>query len=58
MTRFKVGDEVFGASGLKEAGAIAEALVAEEKGVFPSHAPSRSSKPPPCLLSPRQPGPY
>jgi NADPH:quinone reductase-like Zn-dependent oxidoreductase len=35
VTRFNVGDEVFGASGLKEAGAIAEALVAEEKGVFP-----------------------
>lgn len=27
MTRFKVGDEVFGATGLKEAGTFAEALV-------------------------------
>ena len=34
VTRFKVGDEVFGASGLKEAGAFAEALVAEENTVF------------------------
>ena len=34
MTRFKVGDEVFGATGLKEAGTFAEALVTEEKTVF------------------------
>ncbi len=34
VTRFKAGDEVFGATGLKEAGAFAEALVAEEKTVF------------------------
>jgi NADPH:quinone reductase-like Zn-dependent oxidoreductase len=34
VTRFKVGDEVFGAMGLKEAGAFAEALIADEKGVF------------------------
>ena len=29
-TRFKVGDEVFGAVGLKEAGTFAEALVTDE----------------------------
>lgn len=34
VTRFKVGDEVFGATGLKEAGTFAEALVADEKTVF------------------------
>jgi NADPH:quinone reductase-like Zn-dependent oxidoreductase len=34
VTRFKVGDEVFGATGLKESGTFAEALVAEEKTVF------------------------
>lgn len=34
VTRFKVGDEVFGATGLKESGAFAEALVTEEKTVF------------------------
>ncbi len=34
VTRFKVGDEVFGAAGLKESGTFAEALVAEEKTVF------------------------
>ena len=33
-TRFKVGDEVFGATGLKESGTFAEALVADEKTVF------------------------
>ena len=35
VTRFKVGDEVFGAMGLKEAGSFAEALVTDEKLVFP-----------------------
>ena len=35
VTRFKVGDEVFGATDLKESGAFAEALIAEEKAVFP-----------------------
>ena len=35
VTRFKVGDEVFGAMGLKEAGTFAEALVTEEKLVYP-----------------------
>jgi len=34
VTRFKVGDEVFGATRLKESGAFAEALVAEERTVF------------------------
>lgn len=34
VTRFKAGDEVFGATGLKEAGAFAEALLSEEKTVF------------------------
>ena len=34
VTRFKVGDEVFGATGLKESGTFAEALVADEKTVF------------------------
>ena len=34
VTRFKVGDEVFGATGLKESGTFAEALVTEEKTVF------------------------
>jgi NADPH:quinone reductase-like Zn-dependent oxidoreductase len=34
VTRFKIGDEVFGATGLKESGAFAEALVTEEKTVF------------------------
>jgi NADPH:quinone reductase-like Zn-dependent oxidoreductase len=34
VTRFKVGDEVFGATGLKEAGTFAEALVTEDKTVF------------------------
>ena len=33
-TRFKVGDEVFGATGLKESGAFAEALVIDEKTVL------------------------
>ncbi|WP_422927481.1 NADP-dependent oxidoreductase [Singulisphaera sp. PoT] len=33
-TRFKIGDEVFGATGLKESGTFAEALVTEEKTVF------------------------
>ena len=33
-TRFKVGDEVFGATGLKESGTFAEALVTEDKTVF------------------------
>ncbi len=31
VTRLQVGDEVFGATGMKEAGAFAETLVAEEK---------------------------
>lgn len=35
VKRFKVGDEVFGAVGLKEAGTFAEALVTKEKLVFP-----------------------
>ncbi len=34
VTRFKAGDEVFGATGLKESGAFAEALVTEDKTVF------------------------
>ncbi len=34
VTRFKIGDSVFGATGLKESGAFAEALVADEKNVF------------------------
>ncbi|WP_114226948.1 MULTISPECIES: NADP-dependent oxidoreductase [Sphingomonas] len=34
VTRLKVGDEVFGATDLKEAGAFAEALVTDEKNVF------------------------
>lgn len=34
VTRFKVGDEVFGATGLKESGTFAEALVADEKTVL------------------------
>ncbi len=34
VTRLKVGDEVFGAAGIKESGAFAEALVADEKTVF------------------------
>ena len=34
VTRYKVGDEVFGATGLKEAGTFAEALVTNEKTVF------------------------
>src|SRR3984885_3604623 len=34
VTRLKVGDEVFGATGLKEAGTFAEALVTEEATVF------------------------
>jgi NADPH:quinone reductase-like Zn-dependent oxidoreductase len=34
VTRFKIGDEVFGATGLKESGTFAEALVTEEKTVF------------------------
>jgi NADPH:quinone reductase-like Zn-dependent oxidoreductase len=34
VTRFKVGDEVFGATGLKESGTFAEALVTEDKTVF------------------------
>jgi NADPH:quinone reductase-like Zn-dependent oxidoreductase len=34
VTRFKVGDEVFGATGLKESGTFAEALVTEDKMVF------------------------
>lgn len=38
VTRHQVGDEVFGATGLKEAGAFAEALVAEEKHALPKPA--------------------
>lgn len=34
VTRFKPGDEVFGATGLKESGTFAEALVTEDKTVF------------------------
>jgi NADPH:quinone reductase-like Zn-dependent oxidoreductase len=34
VTRFKVGDEVFGATGLKESGTFAEALVREDRTVF------------------------
>jgi NADPH:quinone reductase-like Zn-dependent oxidoreductase len=34
VTRFKVGDDVFGATGLKESGTFAEALVTEDKTVF------------------------
>jgi len=34
VTRLKVGDEVFGATGLKEAGTFAEALVTNEETVF------------------------
>jgi NADPH:quinone reductase-like Zn-dependent oxidoreductase len=34
VSRFKVGDAVFGATGLKEAGTLAEALVTEDKTVF------------------------
>lgn len=34
VTRFKVGDEVFGATELKDAGTFAEALVVEDKTVF------------------------
>jgi NADPH:quinone reductase-like Zn-dependent oxidoreductase len=34
VTRFKVGDGVFGATGLKESGTFAEALVTEDKTVF------------------------
>ena len=34
VARFKVGDEVFGATGLKEAGTFAEAVVVEEKTTF------------------------
>ena len=34
VTRFKVGDEVFGATGLKESGTFGEALVTEDKTVF------------------------
>ena len=35
VTRFKVGDAVFGAVGLKEAGTFAEALVTDEHLVYP-----------------------
>jgi NADPH:quinone reductase-like Zn-dependent oxidoreductase len=34
VTRFKVGDAVYGAAGLKVAGAFAEALVTDDKTVF------------------------
>jgi len=34
VTRFKVGDEVFGATGLKQAGTFAEALITKERTVF------------------------
>ena len=34
VTQLKIGDEVFGATGLKESGTFAEALVTEEKTVF------------------------
>ncbi len=39
VTRFQVGDEVFGATNLKEAGTFAEALVTDEKTVFPKPRP-------------------
>ncbi len=35
VTRFKPGDEVFGATGLKEAGTFSEALVTDEKNAIP-----------------------
>ena len=35
VTRFKVGDEVFGVTGLKQAGTFAEAIVTEAKTTFP-----------------------
>jgi NADPH:quinone reductase-like Zn-dependent oxidoreductase len=34
VTSFKVGDEVFGATGLKQSGAFAEALITETKTVY------------------------
>jgi NADPH:quinone reductase-like Zn-dependent oxidoreductase len=34
VTNFKVGDEVLGATGLKEAGAFAEAVIADEKNAM------------------------
>ena len=34
VTRFKAGDEVFGATGLKEAGTFSEALVTKDQTVF------------------------
>ncbi len=36
--RYRVGDEVFGISGIRDAGAFAEALVIDEKGAYPKPA--------------------
>jgi len=47
VARLKVGDEVFGVTSIRQAGAFAEYVVADEKNVGLSRHPSRSSRRPP-----------
>ena len=47
VERLKVGDEVFGVTSIRQAGAFAEYVVADEKNAGSSRPPSRSSRRPP-----------
>ena len=47
VERLKVDDEVFGVTSIRQAGAFAEYVVADEKNVGSSRHPSRSSTRPP-----------
>lgn len=44
MKRLKVGDEVFGVTSIRQAGAFAEYVVTDEKTLRSSRDPSRSSR--------------
>ena len=47
VKRLKVGDEVFGVTSIRQAGAFAEYVVADEKTFGSNRPPSRSSRRPP-----------
>jgi NADPH:quinone reductase-like Zn-dependent oxidoreductase len=47
VARLKVGDEVFGVTSIRQAGAFAEYVLADEKTLGSSRPPSRSSRRPP-----------
>ena len=47
VERFQVGDEVFGVTSIRQAGAFADYVVADEKTRGASRPPSRSSTRPP-----------